>query len=475
MIASQTALAIFAALAGIQAGVSDLAAQDPAPPARQGEQTPPIQPKIAPVPLPPAVVLPGPPNPQADAVRPLSADEAAKIALRLHPTLDLARAQILSAEGRAQAARSGLVPNVSLGGNFNRTIDLSTGQTSNGAGGNGGNGNNFGGMNANVSVNQLLFDFNHTRDLVRQNEFLARAAQQNLTRAQNDLVLNVKNAFYAYVQNERLVSAQEANLANTQAQLALAQARVDAGIGAPSDVVQAQTAVAAAAQAVAQARQTATLSRITLATAMGIDPRTPIAPSAGEEPAPDSEDVGALVDIAIKNRPEIRQIQETLRATGYELSAARTTNSPSIGLVLSANGRGTNDLFDTTTGSIGISVNWNFIDGGQTAGLVKQARADVQTAQANLVLTSQTVVQDVSQAFVTLKTAEQRVEIARSQVTNATEAVRLAEGRFRAGFATFLEVTNAQANLVTAQTALINAEASIQQARASLRRAIGRI
>jgi len=469
-----SAFALYVALHAVAPQVPKPRPQDPAPVPVQG-QTPPIQPKLTPVPLPPAVVLPGPPNVEPDAARPLSAEEATKIALRLHPSLDIARAQILAAQGRAQAAHSGLVPNISIGSSYDRVIDLKTGQTAGGAGGNNGSssGGSSGGFNTSLTVNQLLFDFNHTRDLVRQSESLARAAQQGLTTAQNDLVLNVKNAFYTYVQNQRLVRTQEANLANTQAQLALAQARLDAGLGAPADVVQAQTAVGSASQLLAQARETALGARLTLAATMGIDPRTPISPSASEESIPNGDDLGAFVDGALKNRPEIRQIEETMRAAGYELSAARTTNAPSIGLSVSAGSRGNNDPLNNPQGTIGVSVNWRIGDGGQAAGLVKEAQADIMIAKANMTLVSQTVVQDVSQAYVTLRTAEQRKGIADSQVANASESLRLAEGRFRAGSATFLEVTSAQTALVAAQVAQINADTAIQQARAALKRAMG--
>lgn len=465
-----SAFALYVALHSVPLQATPPPVQEPAQQPRQ--QTPPIQPKLTPVPLPPAVVIPGPANPEADAARPLTADEAAKIALRLHPSLDIARAEILAAQGRAQATKSGLVPNVSIGGSYDRVTNLKTGQ-SGGSGSSGSSGGSSSGFNTSVTVSQLLFDFNHTRDLVRQSESLTRAAQQGLTTAQNDLVLNVKNAFYNYVQNERLVKTQEANLANTQAQLALAQARLNASLGAPSDVVQAQTAVGTATQLVAQARETALTSRLTLATTMGIDARTPISPATGEETVPASDDLNALVDTALKNRPEIRQIEETMRAAGYELSAARTTNSPNIGLSLSLGGRGTNDPLNNTTGSVGVSVNWRIGDGGQTAGLVKQANADILIAKANMTQVSQNVVQDVSQAYVTLRTAEQRQSIAQGQVANATELVRLAEGRFRSGLGTFLEVTNAQSSLVAAQVALINADTAIQQARAALKRSTG--
>lgn len=438
--------------------------------------TPPIQPNLTPVPLPPAVVIPGPASPQEGGDRPLTADEAARIALRLQPSIRLAEAAILAAQGAVQIAASGLRPTVGLTSTYTRIENLNGGSATGGTGGatNSGGGSSSG-FNNSVALRQLIFDFNHTRDVVRQSQALERAQRHNLTRAQNDLVLDVKNAFYTFAQNNSLVAIQEANLANTQAQLRLAQARLDAGLGAPADVVTAQTNVAAAAQSLAQARATALTSRIALATLMGIDARTPITTGPSVEPAPDGDDLGRFVDVAIQNRPEIRQYRETLRAAGYELSAAKTTSAPSIVASVGLGSRGPDDPFASQTATFGLTLNWNFIDAGLTAGRTQQARADIQTAQANLQSASQGVVRDVSQAYVTLRTSEQRADIARSQVANAQEALRLAQGRFAAGLATFLEVTNAQAQLVSAQASSVAADTAVQQARAALRRAMGMI
>ena len=51
--------------------------------------------------------------------------------------------------------------------------------------------------------------------------------------------------------------------------------------------------------------------------------------------------------------------------------------------------------------------------------------------------------------------------------------MRLAEGRYRAGVGTFIDVTDAQAALLTAQTNRVNAQSAVDQARAALAHAIG--
>src|SRR5205807_7424565 len=73
----------------------------------------------------------------------------------------------------------------------------------------GGCGVTVAGYQAAGTLRQLLFDFNHTRELVREEVALERVAAANLTRVESDLVLQVKQAFYTDVQDEGLVIVNE--------------------------------------------------------------------------------------------------------------------------------------------------------------------------------------------------------------------------------------------------------------------------
>jgi outer membrane protein len=442
------------------------------------QQTPPIAPKTQETPLPPPVELPPPPAVPPDVPnRPLSADEAALIALHHQPTVTEAAASIFGARGRTQQVRAGLRPTLGVTAGYSHVTTLATENgTSSGGGGTvttGGGGVVVAGYQGSGTVRQLLFDFNHTRDLVRESTALERAAVANLTRVQADLILQVKQAFYTLTQDQRLVGVNESNVRNQQDHLALAQARLRSGLGLPSDVVRAQTAVADAVLNLNIAHNNASLARVNLALLMGIDPRTPIQPADTGEPAAGSSDVNALVQTALTQRPDLLQAQATLQAAEHGVSAARTTNAPALTASIAASTRGANFPPGTDFLTVGANIVWNPFDGGLTAGRVREARANRDTAQAQLTGTQLTVTSDVSQAYLNLRTAEQRVVTADAEVANGQESVRLAEGRYRAGIGTFIDVTDAQAALLTAQTNRVNAQSAVDQARSALARAIG--
>jgi outer membrane protein TolC len=468
-----------------------------------GQITPPIQPKVEEAPVPPAIEIPPPPSVPADVPnRPLSADEAALLALHHQPSLLTAQAGITTAQGAVQAARSALGPGLTTGAGYTHvwgalattsagvtggTTPAASGPRPQASGGSGSSGSGSGttgsggfgppsfgsgavvpGYSLSATVSQLIYDFNHRRDLVHQAAALERVAQATLTQAQSDLVLMVKTAFYTYVQNQRLVGVAQANLTNQQGQLALAQARLNAGLGIPADVVTAETAVAEAVFSLTQARSNALLARITLAQQIGIDPRTPLVPAAANEAVPPAPDLSQLVSQALVRRPEIIEAQENMRAADSGLSAARTNNAP---LVIGGAGWSDRDTdFPPSQNStfVGVAASWTPFDSGFTKGLVTQARGSVQLAQAQKDTATLAVLTDVTQSYLNLKTAEQSVPSAQAAVANAQEALRLAQGRYQAGIGVFLDVLTDEAALVTAETNLVNAQTAVDQARAAL-------
>ena len=137
------------------------------------------------------------------------------------------------------------------------------------------------------------------------------------------------------------------------------------------------------------------------------------------------------------------------------------------------NGESATNPLNQPTGSVGLTLGWTFADGGTTAGLVKQARGSQAVAAANLVQVTQQATTTVTTAYLDLVAAQQRVTLAQVEVANATESVRISEGRYDGGQGLFLDITTAQSLLVTAQRNLTQSQADAQRARSRLRNAIG--
>jgi len=433
------------------------------------QRTPPVLPMLQETPQPPIIALPAPSMIPADVpLRPLTAEEAAQIALHHQTAVIAAQAQVTAAQGVVMQAKSGENPNLGFSADYNNEAISSTlGPSSVGS-----LGSSATGFMASANLRQLLYDFNHTRDTVRQAVAQQNSFTANLTRVQSDLVLQVKQAFYAYAQAQHLIVVNDATVKNQQDHLALAQARLNAGVGLPVDVVRAQTSVADAILNLNLARNSASIGQVNLALILGIDPRTPLQVADTNEPAITNNNVSQLVTLALQRRPDILEAQAALQSAQYGISAAKSSNAPALVGVAgyTLHGSGIPPLNNAL--AVGVAVQWNPFDGGLTKGRVVQAQANTVSAQAQLDAIRLNVVSDVSQAYLNLRTAEQRVVTAQAEVTNAQEGVRLAEGRYRAGIGVFLDVLDAQTALTTAQSNQVNALASVNQARAALAHAV---
>jgi len=444
---------------------------------QQGPKAPP--PRIKDSQVPPNVSLPGPTDPTASYVNaPLTADEAARIALKLQPNVKAAQGALLAAKGRVTQVGSGLNPQVGVYAGVDKINSLS------GSGYNPPEEPTAAGIlglppvftySSAIQARQLIFDFNQTRNLVKQNEELEAVAESNLVQVQKDLVYAVKGAFYNYANAEALVRVSEQDVDNRQRELDLANARLRHEIGLPSDVVVAESSKSQAIYALNVARDEAQQDREALLNLMGVDPNTPVVVATETEPTLSSDDQKGLTAEALKLRPEIREAEKNLSAAKYGLAGARALGFPTLYAQASVGAAGSNFPLTDNASSIGIGLSFNLLDGGARTGAIQTAQGQIQTATANLQNATLTVRNDVSGAYLALKSAEQRTGLADDEVTNATEGVRIAEGRYSAGLGLFQDVLTAQALLVSAQSDQANAVNALNQARTRLRHAIGEV
>lgn len=426
-------------------------------------QTPPIKPVTPDVPVFPRFIVQGVPSPIGD--EPLTADEAVAIALRTKPSLKAEAERAKAARGRFDTARADLLPQFSLNASGNQ-VRVIRGQQFAGSQGLGFR------SQGSVTVSQLLFDFGRTRALVKQQGALAHAAEHGLETAMLDAELATRQAFYALQRSIEQEKAAEGNLANRNAQLALANARLESGLGAPADLVRAKNAVAEATISLTNARTATIAARIAFCLSIGVDPRTPIKLAPSQE-AQTENDATNLALQALQSRPEIKEADAQIRALTGGLDFARLSNAPTFNFTANLSTRGETDPLTNQTTSIGIGVTWLIGDGGAGAGRTREARANIAAAKADLESLVQQVIGEVVQATIEVTAAEQRLTTALVQFENAKELVRISEGRYKGGIGTFLEVVDGQDALFAAERNVSAATADLQTARAALKRAVG--
>lgn len=421
-----------------------------------------------PVPSAPAAGLPaGGPRPPV-AGRVLTLEEAVEIAIEQQPQIQARLSDYAAARFRVDQALAPLLPQVTGSASTTRSQSVVLTAPGPGVAARRDFGDTF---QARVALSQLLFDFGKTLAATEAARKLQEVALEDVELQRQLIALAVKEAYTNMLFARRLIRVNEQALQRAELNLKSARGFFEVGTRPRSDVARAEVDVANARVDVIRARNAERLARVALNTAMGVDVDTPTEIQDNLVYEPVALDRAALRAEALRLRPEMRQARLRVQAAQAQQRQAFRSFFPDITAGGSYGGAGTDlaEVWDAT-----LSLTWPLFDGGGRLARYREARANVEAAEARVRATELDIIREVEQAQLTVAEAEERIQAAQTAVASAQENFRLAQGRFDAGVGTILELTDAQLALTQAQNLEAQALADYRIALYRLDRARGR-
>ncbi len=176
---------------------------------------------------------------------------------------------------------------------------------------------------------------------------------------------------------------------------------------------------------------------------------------------------------ALTNRADLQAAQSQVRAAETARKAVLAERYPTVGISTDYGVIGENPAQSHGTFNFSGSVNFPIFQGNRVKGDQLQADAALQHRKAELEDLRGRVDYDIRNAFIDLRSAADQINVAKSNVDLAQEALLQARDRFAAGVADTVEVTQAQESVATANNDYINAVYSHNLAKVTLARAIG--
>lgn len=339
----------------------------------------------------------------------------------------------------------------------------------------GGGGFELNQQSARVSVSQLVDITGVVRAAVQVGELGEALSRLELARVRQDLALNVRNGFYNVLRSEAFVRVNEAAVAQSEEQLRVTQAQRDAGVASDFDVLRARTQLDNNRQALISARNQVNIGKNAFANLLGIDPSTPINPEVPDVPALPALGETPLLEQALRQRPEYLQADTNILLARKNTRLARRNLEPYVNVNLSGVLNGTSGVpsDDRASAAVGVTLTVPLYDGGATRAAVESARSGERQSLIQKDQFVRGIKAEVQQAIIAVRDANERTSVAGQTVTQAREALRLANVRFRAGVGTQLEINDAQTALTQAETNEVNARYDYLSALARLSRAVG--
>lgn len=400
--------------------------------------------------------------------------ECVGLALKNQSAIKAAQWNVNAGYGRETQAASPYFPQVSASTGYSESRSLG------GAFGE----NTTKGYTTTLSVNQLLYDFGKTGNALDAARWGTRSSQQDLERIVQEAILNVKQAYFALLQANKLVLVEQKTVEQTESHLKQAQAFFRAGSKPRFDVTRAEVDVNNARLGLINANNSVRIKTIALNNAMGADPRQAIEIDDTFPPPRKVPPLEKAQDDALKNRPELSKADADIEAARVRVRAEESNYLPT----LSANGaynwaNGTQDLGSFNGAPLvgDIQNSWNagvllsvpLFQGGLTRGRVNEARANLLALEMQRDALRQSILLEVNQSYADMEGSQARIEVMDSSLQKARESLELAQGRYEAGIGPYIEVTDAQLSAVQAETEYVQAQYDYQLSVARLLKAMG--
>lgn len=383
-----------------------------------------------------------------------------EMALDHQPQLVAAREAVNVAKAQLRETESAYLPQLNVGNSVSRSNVE-----------NSGTGNAY---DNEAVLSQLIYDFGRTPATIRESSENIKIQELNYLATELTVRLNVKTAYYTLLENKEGVRIAKETLTNTNLQLKLANVAYTIGTASRLDVATAEAQVANAELSLVQAKNNYDVAVRTLNTAMGLDSNTYQNVDLAESPYTTvTTDLNSLINVAMKNRPDILTYVNQKEQLKSALVAAERGHLPSLSASGEYNQTGGSGSSQVDSWSGGLSLSMSLFDGFNTEGKIQEEKADLRNLAAEEENSRQAAQLDVTTNYLNTKSGEEQIKSARKVVDAGKEALNLATGRYKNGLGSILDLTNAQTTYTSAEVSLAQAIYSYQINYAKLQKSLG--
>ncbi len=174
------------------------------------------------------------------------------------------------------------------------------------------------------------------------------------------------------------------------------------------------------------------------------------------------------VNLAYKNRPDLKAYDATLKAMQESLKYTKREYLPEISATA---GYGYRDQYNTNSFNVGINLSSNVNIKGQKH-KIDNAKIQVQLAENEIDQAKQDIYFEVQNLYINMVQLEKQIPLLAVKVKQTLENFELADGRYAVGLGDYIELQDAKVNYNNAQVSYVQTVYNYNVARANLERAI---
>jgi outer membrane protein TolC len=416
-------------------------------------------------------------------------DEAVDLALKNSPVVLGSAAELNAAVGRLRSARAEMRPwlsaNAFASGGGGTGI-VATPPPTQPAAIMGLPGGRFADLN--LSLMLPLVTSGRLEGMVRQAAALRHASEADLATQRQEVTLMTRTAYHDVQARRAMVGVAQARLKENEERLKNDAARLKQQSIPEYYLRRDEAEVASARQDVTNAQRDVDISLVGLKTVIGVSPASQLdvtgdldspntaeflaALTAGSGAQPD-DTLSALLNLAERKRPELMAGSRRVEGARADTTSVRGSYLPqlSLGVMGDWMKAGSMNASARTTAAVIASI--PLYSGGQREGRIREAEGMREKQEQDLRQVALQVAQDVQNALLNLRAADQNVGAAQAGQKAAESEYAAAQLRYQVGRSVAAEMLDSLASRVRAQSDVVQALYLYNVARDQLLRAVG--
>jgi outer membrane protein TolC len=408
-----------------------------------------------------------------------SLDDCVDTALSRNPDVRAATERVLAARAAIRQAQAAYYPSLGTSVSYARTDNppqafmMLLNQRNASMKSDFNNPSDTGNLATSLGVKYRLFDFGRRgldTEMARDGAEISRLV---LLALQNDLIYQVTRGYYSALQAAAFVDVREESLKSLEESLRVANERLKAGGTVKTDVLNLEVQVAQANEELIRARNGVKLAVAALNTAIGTNLVAASALGANKVEPPRAKPAEAQDAGVIQARPELLAARKGAKLRASALEKARRDYLPTVNAFGSVDWNSGGSADYERRYIVGVVAELDIFEGFRRKAAVDGARAQQRAAEAEVDQAAAQLELDLTSASIQANETWERLEVARKNIENAAESLRITQQRYQQGAADLPELLTAQVGLTGSRTRHVAALYDYLIALSNLERAKG--
>lgn len=325
-----------------------------------------------------------------------------------------------------------------------------------------------------LSIQQLLYDFKASASRYEASKAVLRSKVLDTKRVRGLVALNFALRYFDLLETEKMRLAAEREVQRLESHLRDAKSLYAEGVITRNDLLQAEVRLADSRQKLLSLRNLRAINASLLNNLLARPLNTAIEVlETNSSISAVKYDLRLSSESALKNRPEVQIIHETMNALKLDEASKEAEFFPRFFV------RGSQDYTENryqvheTNWSLTFGMSLNIFSGGSTKAELLKIRSRNSQLLEQKARVEDEVMLEVEKYYLEFQNAGERINVTKDAVEQAEENLRINNIKYKEGVGTATDVTDAVTLLTLAETNLQRARYDFRRAEAAFLYSIG--